>query len=66
MITFKLDIPKDFAAQISKAFEKQLADHIRKDGIHGVTVKIDRNGQAVFSGPDDQLTKVSKSLEKWR
>jgi hypothetical protein len=66
MISLKLDVPKDFAAQVTRQFETQISAHLRKDGIRGITVKIGKHGQAVFSGPADELKKIEKSLEKWR
>lgn len=65
MINFKLDIPHDFETQITEELEGKLKDHLRRDGIYGVSVRID-HGQAVFSGPDEELKMVEKSLESWR
>jgi hypothetical protein len=66
MFKFKLDIPADFEDQIRKEVEKKLADCLRRDGFHNVTAKIDRNGQAVFSGSDEDLKRVEKAVERWR
>jgi len=66
MFKFKLDIPAGFEDQIRKEAEKKLADCLRRDGFHNVMVKIDRNGQAIFSGSDEDLKKVERAVERWR
>ena len=66
MMTFKLDVPRDFGDQIRNEFEKKLADNLRREGIYGVTVRINQSGQAVFSGSEDALKKVEAALPKWK
>jgi hypothetical protein len=50
-----MEVPKDFAKQLRKEFEKQLTDEIRRAGVVGGSVSLDRNGGAVFSGPENSL-----------
>ena len=64
MITFKFDMPGDFAEQMRRELEKKVAESLRREGIYNVTVKVDRKGEAKFSGHDDDLKRVEKVLHK--
>ena len=67
MITFKMDVPGNFEDDLRRQLEKKLADCLRRDGLHSVTVKIDRrSGQAVFSGSDEDLKRVSEVSGRWQ
>jgi hypothetical protein len=58
--------PVDFADKVRKELESKPQEHLRRDGIYNVTVRLDRNGQAAFSGSSVDLKKVEPSLQKWR
>jgi hypothetical protein len=66
MVTFKVDTG-DMSDDLYRQLERKLADCLRRDGLHNVTVKVDRQtGQAVFSGSDADLKRVSEVKNRWR
>jgi citrate lyase gamma subunit len=66
MLTFKIDVPKDFGDQIRKAFENQIADAIRRGGVHGVRVSLDKRGALTLSGDADAVKKAEAVVRKMR
>jgi len=61
----KFQIPSDFGDQIRKEFEKQIEDELRKAGVRGATVKIERDGKFIVDYPDQaDERKLKQALEK--
>jgi hypothetical protein len=65
MITFKINLPADLGEHIRRQLERSLANHLRKEGLTDVTVVIDEDGQARFSGPEESLRQVEAALQRW-
>ena len=59
-----MSIPNDFGDQIRRETEKKIAENLRREGIYDVTVKVDRQGQAHFDGPQESLDRVQQVLDR--
>ena len=66
MITFRQDRSDDFEGEIRKIFEKKLADALRKEGIQGVEISVDKDHHITITGDEDAVRRAHEVVAKLR